>query len=119
MGKVLVAVAVSVVVEAEDLKKTKSRSQIRRRARSVRRTARSCTNLRDEVQEGVPRERPHRQAHKQLQDERVGLLAGVEEDEADAEHGAQRDERDGGRAVAIFCPRHQHQVLLFEFVSES
>lgn len=63
------------------------------------------TNLWYQVQESVPWERPHCQAYKQLQDERVGLLAGVEEDEADAEHGAQRDERDSGRAVAIFCQK--------------
>lgn len=58
-----------------------------------------------QVQESIPWERPHRQAYEQLQDECVGLLASVEEDEADAEHGAQRNEHDSGRAVAVFWQR--------------
>lgn len=56
-----------------------------------------------EVQECISWESSYCQAHKQLQDERVGLLAGVEEDQADAEHGAERDEHNGSRAVAILC----------------
>lgn len=56
-----------------------------------------------EVQESISWEGSHCQAHKQLQDQRVRFLAGAEEDQADAEHGAHCDEQDSSRAVAIFC----------------
>lgn len=59
--------------------------------------------LRYEVQESVSWESSHRQAHKQLQDECICFLAGVEEDQADTKHGTQCDEQDGRRAVAVLC----------------
>lgn len=59
-----------------------------------------------EVHEGISWEGSHGQAHKQLQDEGVGFLAGLEEDQADTEHGAHRDEQDGRRAVAVLCREH-------------
>lgn len=59
--------------------------------------------LGDKVEQGVPRERPNSQAHKQLQDQPVALLTAVEEDQRGPEHGAQREQRHGHRAVAVFC----------------
>ena len=53
------------------------------------------------MQQSISWESAHCQAHEELQDEGVGLLAGVEEDQADAQHGAHRDEQDCSSAVAI------------------
>lgn len=63
-----------------------------------------------EVQEGISWEGSHCQAHKQLQDECVSFLAGVEEDQTDTEHGAHRDEQDSSRAVAVLC---REETILF------
>lgn len=54
-----------------------------------------------EVQECISWEGPHCKTHKELQDEGVGLLTGVEEDEADTKHGAHCDDQHGHGAVAI------------------
>lgn len=61
----------------------------------------SVSDLWYEVQECISWEGPHCKTHKQLQDEGVGLLTGVEKDEADTEHGAHCDDEDGHRTVAI------------------
>ena len=61
-----------------------------------------------EVQESVSREGSHCEAHKKLEDKLVGLLTGVEEDQADTEHRAQRDEQYGSGAVAILCREEFH-----------
>lgn len=107
---VFVIMTASVIVEAKDLQRRQRGrqldiyslyaldSQLQRMVRWL-----CVLYLWYEVQECVSREGSHRHAHKQLQDECVGLLAGVEEDQADTEHGAHRDEQDCSRAVAILC----------------
>lgn len=61
----------------------------------------SVSDLWYEVQECISWEGPHRKTHKQLQDEGVGLLTGVEKDQADTKHGAHCDDQDGHCTVAI------------------
>lgn len=93
---VIVIVTVSVIVEAEDLQRTHigiqldSYSKVNREylythvaldSQLQRMVQWLCVlYLWYEVQEGISWEGSHCQAHKQLQDECVGLLAGVEED---------------------------------------
>lgn len=72
-----------------------------------------------EVQERVSGERSHCEAHKQLQEEHVRFLAGAEEDQADAKHGAHGDEQHSSRAVAVLCRQESWYVsmyLIFHFV---
>lgn len=59
------------------------------------------SDLWDEVQECISWEGPHSKTHKQLQDEGVGILTGVEKDQADTEHGTHGDDQDGHCTVAI------------------
>lgn len=106
-GIVPVATTVSVVMEAKNLQR-----RVRHLLHGHHMTP-GCHSSRGwrcgsvylwyEVQECVTREGPHRQTHKQLQDEGVGLLAGVEENQADTQHGAQCDEHDSRRAVTELC----------------
>lgn len=104
---VLIVMTVGVIVKSEDLQR---RQRGRKRIRHLLHSRPECGQdgavalyLWYEVQESVSWQSSHRKAHKQLQDECVGFLAGVEEDQADTKHGAHRDEQDSSRAVAILC----------------
>lgn len=117
--KVFVIMTLSVIVEAKDLQRRQRGKQLDLYSRVNREYLYTCVApesqlqrmvqwlcvlyLWYEVQECISWEGSHCQAHKELQDECVGLLAGVEEDQADTEHGAQRDEQDSSRAVAVLC----------------
>lgn len=101
----IIITAVGVVMEAKNLpqqqKKKYKERPMRWNMAEYLWAGCSVSYLWYEVQEGISWEGPHCKTHKQLQDEGVGLLAGVEKDQADAEHGAHSDDQDSHRAVAI------------------
>ncbi len=118
---VFVIMTVSAIMEAEDLQRRQRRKQLAIEYLSTCVLLDSQTQrmvqwlcvlyLWYEVQQCVSWEGSHCQAHKQLQDECIRFLAGVEEDQADAEHGAHSDEQDGSRAVAVFCRKERASSL--------